>query len=83
MLAKGGHILGSGMAIVGERGPELVHLGRGATVQPLTGAGAGGGGTAEVRITGELRARGSDLVLVLRDKAQITPGGIVALVDGR
>ncbi|RBQ05149.1 phage tail protein [Micromonospora sp. LHW51205] len=44
MLAKGGHILGAGMAIVGEAGPELVHLGRGATVQPLTGAGSGGGG---------------------------------------
>ncbi|WP_262015655.1 phage tail tape measure protein [Micromonospora sp. Mcm103] len=69
MLAKGGHILGAGMAIVGEAGPELVHLGRGATVQPLTGgtAAGGGGGRAEVRLTGELVARGKDLVVVLRE----------------
>ncbi|MET7752589.1 hypothetical protein [Micromonospora sp. NPDC005367] len=84
MLAKGGHILQAGMALVGERGPELVHLGRGATVEPLSrgGGGGGGGGHSELRITGELRARGSDLIMVLRDKAQITPGGIVKLVDG-
>ncbi|MDP9799343.1 F0F1-type ATP synthase membrane subunit c/vacuolar-type H+-ATPase subunit K [Catenuloplanes nepalensis] len=41
MLAKGGHILASGAAIVGEAGPELVHLDKGATVQPLTGGGHG------------------------------------------
>ncbi|RGC68418.1 Phage-related minor tail protein [Micromonospora sp. MW-13] len=41
-LAKGGHIMQAGTAVVGERGPELVHLGRGATVQPLTGGGGGG-----------------------------------------
>lgn len=42
MLARGGHIIGAGLAVVGEAGPELVHLGRGATVQPLTGGAAGG-----------------------------------------
>jgi hypothetical protein len=41
-LATGGHILQPGLAVVGEAGPELVHLGRGATVQPLTGGAAGG-----------------------------------------
>lgn len=35
MLAKGGTILRGGSVIVGERGPELLHLNRGATVQPL------------------------------------------------
>ncbi|MFS8640957.1 MAG: hypothetical protein LOD90_09150, partial [Symbiobacteriaceae bacterium] len=40
-LARGGRILESGMAIVGERGPELVHLPQGATVAPLDRAGGG------------------------------------------
>ena len=35
MLAKGGTILRGGSVIVGEKGPELLHLNRGATVQPL------------------------------------------------
>jgi hypothetical protein len=43
MLAKGGNIMRSGGAIVGERGPELVSLNRGAQVTPLTGGGRGGG----------------------------------------
>ncbi|MFI5852264.1 phage tail tape measure protein [Micromonospora chalcea] len=81
MLAKGGHIMGAGLAIVGEAGPELVHLGRGATVQPLTGGGAAGGGHAEVRLTGEFRARGADLVLVLRETVS-TRGGDVQRVIG-
>ncbi|WP_036374351.1 phage tail tape measure protein [Micromonospora sp. ATCC 39149] len=49
-LAKGGHILDAGMAVVGERGPELVHLGRGATVQPLTGGAQGGGVSGTLRV---------------------------------
>jgi hypothetical protein len=40
-LAAGGHILGGGLAVVGDRGPELLNLPRGATVAPL-GAGMGG-----------------------------------------
>lgn len=35
MLAEGGDITQSGSAIVGEEGPELLHLPRGAQVQPL------------------------------------------------
>ncbi|HEX7038682.1 MAG TPA: hypothetical protein VF202_01055 [Trueperaceae bacterium] len=38
-LARGGRILESGAAIVGERGPEVVHLPQGATVAPLDRAG--------------------------------------------
>ena len=38
-LARGGRILESGMAIVGERGPELLQLPRGASVAPLGRAG--------------------------------------------
>jgi flagellin-like hook-associated protein FlgL len=40
-LAAGGMITQSGSAIVGERGPELVSLPRGASVAPLKGGGAG------------------------------------------
>lgn len=39
MLAKGGNIVGSGAAIVGENGPELLELQRGARVTPLDKAG--------------------------------------------
>lgn len=38
MLAKGGNVLTGGSVIVGERGPEMLTLPRGATVSPLTGA---------------------------------------------
>lgn len=34
-LASGGHVTGGGVAIVGERGPEAVHLPAGASVSPL------------------------------------------------
>lgn len=36
LLAKGGNILESGQAIVGEAGPELIDLPAGATVRPLS-----------------------------------------------
>src|SRR5690606_104680 len=51
MLAQGGRILQDGLAIVGEAGPELVHLGRGAQVAPLPA----GGGAADGRTVIELR----------------------------
>lgn len=38
MLAKGGTITGAGSVIVGERGPEILNLSRGASVVPLTGS---------------------------------------------
>ena len=40
-LARGGDVLRGGTALVGERGPELLNLPRGASVSPL-GGGAGG-----------------------------------------
>lgn len=49
-LAKGGNIMRAGGAIVGERGPELVSLRRGAQVTPLTGGGRGGGGVLTIRL---------------------------------
>ncbi|MEV0227977.1 hypothetical protein [Nonomuraea sp. NPDC050786] len=50
-LARGGNIVGAGLAVVGEAGPELVSLPRGAQVTPL---GRGGGNTYIFQITGAL-----------------------------
>lgn len=36
MLAKGGAITGAGSVLVGENGPEILNVGRGASVVPLT-----------------------------------------------
>ncbi|WP_052390406.1 phage tail tape measure protein [Streptomyces sp. NRRL B-24484] len=52
MLAKGGHITGSGDVIVGENGPERLSLPSGATVTPLSRATGGGGGVLRVEIAG-------------------------------
>jgi len=41
-LARGGTIMQAGSAVVGDAGPELLHLPRGAQVQPLRPAAAGG-----------------------------------------
>ena len=35
-LPRGGRVTGAGTALVGERGPELLHLSPGAVVQPLS-----------------------------------------------
>ena len=43
--ATGGHVTSSGIVEVGERGPEFVHLNRGATIVPLERAAGGGGPT--------------------------------------
>lgn len=37
LLAKGGNVISSGRAIVGEAGPELIDLPAGARVSPLSG----------------------------------------------
>jgi phage-related minor tail protein len=51
-LAAGGDILRAGAAIVGERGPELLHLPQGAKVEPLTG------GAREMKHSGTIRVEG-------------------------
>lgn len=80
-LADGGHIMRAGTAVVGERGPELVHLGRGATVQPLPTGGTGGSGMGGgERLNGEFVVRGSDLVLVLRERIASLGGNVQAVV---
>lgn len=68
-FAAGTNNAPGGLALVGERGPELVGLPRGSTVTPnhkLNGL-AGGGGN--MNVSGEFVIKGPDLVLVL-EKAQ-------------
>ena len=48
-LAAGGHIVDAGLALVGEKGPEIVSLGRGSTVYPSGTAPAGAAGVAPLR----------------------------------
>ena len=50
-LATGGRIVAPGLAIVGEEGPELVSLSRGAQVTPLTHGGGGTGGGVQLNQT--------------------------------
>lgn len=76
-LAKGGHILGAGWAMVGERGPEAVHLGAGATVAPLTRGGAGGHVVVEVRLPGE-----ADLLRANRKLVRVYGRGNVNVAFG-
>lgn len=57
LLAEGGNITASGMAIVGENGPELLELNAGARVTPLSGDSDAG----VVRLSDEDRALLADL----------------------
>jgi phage-related minor tail protein len=51
-LAKGGNVQRSGMAMVGEKGPEVLSLNRGAQVTPLSRAAGAGGGRLVIDVTG-------------------------------
>lgn len=54
MLAKGGNITGAGSVLVGENGPEILNVGRGASVVPLTSSqksGNMGGGLTKLADT--------------------------------
>lgn len=54
MLARGGVFASSGLAIVGENGPELLEADAGARVTPLSRVGSGGGET-HIHIYGDLK----------------------------
>lgn len=72
-LAKGGVIDRAGMAVVGDRGPELVHLSRGAQVTPLAGGGRGGGGGVIVfDVRGADTEFGRLLLKILRNQPAVT-----------
>lgn len=79
-LAKGGNITGAGLAVVGDAGPELLKLPKGAQVQPLTGrdrASAGDPGAVEATLKGVFRISGGDLVAVLREQVRLKGRGNV------
>ena len=66
-FANGVRNFGGGVALVGERGPELVNLPRGSDVIPNNQLGGriGGGSSADVNVSGQFIVRGTDLVAVL------------------
>jgi hypothetical protein len=74
-LAAGGYVHGAGVALVGERGPELVRLDRGARVSPLpapeaavAGAPAGLGATIEIPLYLDGRQVAKSVARVTADK---------------
>ena len=70
-LARGGEIMRAGLAVVGERGRELVSLPRGAEVSPLTGRGGTGSINVTVNVQGSvLGAELSDIVAEGVEEAQ-------------
>lgn len=71
MLARGARILGGGLAVVGEAGPEVVALGAGARVAPLDRAVAVGG-RAEVH--GTITIQGDGILRGLRKKVAVRGG---------
>lgn len=62
MLASGGRALREGLALVGEKGPELISMRRGASVIPLDQAGDSGGG--DIHLTLDLGEGISQVVTI-------------------
>lgn len=84
-LAQGGTITAAGMAMVGEAGPELLTLPRGAQVTPLPRLAAQGGGSAPARveISFDFSGVASDAMVAAIRKAVRVKGGNVQSVLGR
>lgn len=76
-LARGGIIERGGLAVVGERGPELVALGRGAQVSPLRG------GPQDVRIVLDATGADAELLRLLRKLVRVEGRGDVQTAFGR
>lgn len=64
-LANGGTVTTAGLTLVGERGPELLSLPRGAQVTPLTGSTSMG--STNITINMPAGANGDDVVRALQD----------------
>lgn len=79
-FANGGTMLDGGLAVVGERGPELVAMPGGARVIPNNQVSGGGGQTIVLQVDGP-----SDDLFVqwLRKKARVLGGGSVQAAFGR
>lgn len=78
-LAKGGHIMRAGTAMVGERGPELVHLPTGASVTPLT---RGGGMGGAVRVIFDFTGADGDMKRFIRRIVRVDGRGSVQVAFG-
>jgi hypothetical protein len=75
MLAEGGTITSSGVAIVGEKGPEMLQLPKAAEVQPLKSAPATGGGTpTTIKLILNDREFGKAVMNVLNEKINLRTG---------
>ncbi|MEU5962634.1 hypothetical protein ABZ777_15610 [Micromonospora parva] len=76
----------SRLAAVPHDDPAAIEAARqaaGASVQPNRGGipgGLGVGQPQEIRLTGEFKVRGNDLILMLPERAQLTSGGMVSLI---
>lgn len=69
LLAAGGRALQAGLAIVGDAGPEVLHLPRGAVVEPLGHGGAAGG-----HLTLDLIIRDEDGLVRTRKTTRVQGG---------
>ncbi|MGW3346802.1 phage tail tape measure protein [Nonomuraea rubra] len=76
-LARGGVVDRSGVAVVGELGPEIVSLPRGASVSPLPR----GGGELTVRL--EASGAENEMLRLLRKLVRVHGGGNVQTAFGR
>lgn len=73
-LAKGGTAVRAGMAVVGDRGPETVHLSKGATVTPLDRRGGGQPVIVQFVLDGKVLAEG--LIDPLRESVRKRGGNV-------
>jgi phage-related protein len=84
-LASGGNIVGAGSVLVGEAGPELLTLPRGARVTPLKSSDAVSGGTTYSVVVGDVDITDDDQVKrVTRDYLEFLaglarPAGVVSV----
>jgi hypothetical protein len=67
MLAEGGNVTAGGLSMVGERGPELLNLPKGASVTPLDKGGTGGV-TVYVTVQGSMLSNAAELAAVVREE---------------
>ena len=69
-FAMGTNNAPGGLALVGEKGPELVGLPRGSTVTPNHKLNSLAGGGGNINVSGAFEVKGADLVLVLEKAMQ-------------
>lgn len=82
LLAAGGTITGSGTALVGEAGPELLSLPRGAQVAPLPRGVSGGGGGGENRVVLDVTGADQEMVKLIRRMVRTQGRGSVQAAFG-